>query len=879
MRLNERMRLIWVYWSIGKLGLPNTPIDQYTKSKVVFWPLVFLAVFMLVSCGSDEPTRVADTVVLPTATFFPTPTLAAGVPTNPPPSPTRADVAETAVSEPTSTPLPTVTPLPTATATLPPTATPRPEELVDIGTADFANGNFANAAAQFETGLMVADLAPDEREETLYALGVAYLEDGRFTAALNTFNQLLANTAGDAPAATYFHMGQILSATEDYRGAIGAYQQYLDANPDMVAYVGPIMADVYFVLGERENGVAILETAGNGPSHRLTEFATRQRLIQLYTADGRFLDVLAQYDAMLTLARTEQTRGQLTYQAGILERQLGDETAATRRFQTGIAQYPRAYESYLGLVELVEAEVPVDEFQRGLVNYFAQSYEPCVAAFERYLAAGGEINNDAFLYQAYCYEGVGNLDVALTTLAASPDLATAQFERAEMLVRWQAYPEALEAYLAYVENYANGADAAAAAWQTAVLNQQLGDVSAAIIRYQAVANLYPTHEDAAEALFMAGWLARGVGDVETAVSAWRQAAENYPNREFGAASMIWLLRVLPELPADFELVVQTAAVTETLSTADLQTAVNSLAQTNAAVDFYSLRAKGLVDGKRPFASDVSFVVPGVGETAVLQAEAETWLKTQLDLETDAPISTLSPKLTNDVRLIIGEKLWQIGLLESAKRELESLRTDMSEDALSSYQLAVYFRELGLYRSSILAANSVLKLMNSNVFNAPHFIGQLSYPVYFADLVLPLAEQYDYDSRLQFSLLRQESLFESFARSGAAAQGLSQVIPDTGAYIAQQLNWPNFKNEDLYKPYVGLNFGAFYLAQQLDTFDGDVHAALSAYNAGPGNAARWHNIAGDDLDLYVQTVDFWETREYIKRIYAGYEIYSFLYSSE
>ncbi|MCZ7669460.1 MAG: transglycosylase SLT domain-containing protein [Chloroflexi bacterium] len=72
----------------------------------------------------------------------------------------------------------------------------------------------------------------------------------------------------------------------------------------------------------------------------------------------------------------------------------------------------------------------------------------------------------------------------------------------------------------------------------------------------------------------------------------------------------------------------------------------------------------------------------------------------------------------------------------------------------------------------------------------------------------------------------------------------------------------------------LNFGAYYLDQQPDAFDGAVHAALAAYNAGPGNAARWYKIAGDDLDLFKETMDFPETRKYIDRIYLGQAVYRF-----
>ena len=164
-----------------------------------------------------------------------------------------------------------------------------------------------------------------------------------------------------------------------------------------------------------------------------------------------------------------------------------------------------------------------------------------------------------------------------------------------------------------------------------------------------------------------------------------------------------------------------------------------------------------------------------------------------------------------------------------------------------------------------------------MFSAPKFIGRLAFPVYYNDLIVPLANHYGYDPRLQFALVRQESLFESFAQSSAVAQGLSQVIPDTGAYIAEKLNWPDFENADLFLPYVGLNFGAFYIAQQLSFFDNQAHAALSAYNAGPGNANRWYAEAGADLDSYHETVDFGETRLYIERIYVGFVVYDYLYN--
>ena len=55
--------------------------------------------------------------------------------------------------------------------------------------------------------------------------------------------------------------------------------------------------------------------------------------------------------------------------------------------------------------------------------------------------------------------------------------------------------------------------------------------------------------------------------------------------------------------------------------------------------------------------------------------------------------------------------------------------------------------------------------------------------------------------------------------------------------------------------------------------------LVTTNGGPGNAARWYETAGSDLDLFVDTIDFWETKSYVERIYAGYDIYSHLYGPQ
>jgi soluble lytic murein transglycosylase len=440
---------------------------------------------------------------------------------------------------------------------------------------------------------------------------------------------------------------------------------------------------------------------------------------------------------------------------------------------------------------------------------------------------------------------------------APSDKAAARgtIEKAKMLARADRLEEAAESYSDYVTEYGDQEDGAFAAWWSAALAERLDDPVLAIERYELLAERYPDHEDADEALFRAGMVAYEMDDFELAKTIWETAATRYPTDNYGAAAMVWLLRTAEP---------------------EQQEELLALASDVSGSTYYGLRVQHILSDTVPFEAAESL---GLELSPRDRAAADRWLAEQLALTAREVPTSLPDEVAIDGRLLRGQKLWQLGLRQEAKQELEALRREYASDPLVSYHLAILFRDLGIYRSSILAAAAVMNELEVDVLEAPRFLAGLAYPTYYSDLILAEADAYGYDPLLQFSLVRQESLFESFARSGAAAQGLSQVIPDTGAYIAQRLGWQDYVNEDLYRPYVGIAFGAYYLDQQLDAFGGDVAAALSAYNAGPGNAARWYESAGGDIDLYVATVDFYETQQYIERIYAGHAIYRQLYGVE
>ncbi len=105
----------------------------------------------------------------------------------------------------------------------------------------------------------------------------------------------------------------------------------------------------------------------------------------------------------------------------------------------------------------------------------------------------------------------------------------------------------------------------------------------------------------------------------------------------------------------------------------------------------------------------------------------------------------------------------------------------------------------------------------------------------------------------------------------------QIMPATGADIAYRKGWPpDFTAADLYLPQINLTMGLDYLADQRAYFDGDIYAALAAYNGGPGNASTWLALANGDPDLFVEVIRFDETRNYLMGIYELFSIYRRVY---
>ena len=150
--------------------------------------------------------------------------------------------------------------------------------------------------------------------------------------------------------------------------------------------------------------------------------------------------------------------------------------------------------------------------------------------------------------------------------------------------------------------------------------------------------------------------------------------------------------------------------------------------------------------------------------------------------------------------------------------------------------------------------------------------QLRFPLHHDATIRREAAKQAIDPAWVAAEIRAESIFNPKARSGANAMGLMQVLPGTGATVANSLGVPWGGAASLYDSDTNIMLGTAYLRQMLNKY-GLPYVAIAAYNAGPTPTARWQSQRpGFDADFWIETISYKETREYVARILAFSVIY-------
>lgn len=177
--------------------------------------------------------------------------------------------------------------------------------------------------------------------------------------------------------------------------------------------------------------------------------------------------------------------------------------------------------------------------------------------------------------------------------------------------------------------------------------------------------------------------------------------------------------------------------------------------------------------------------------------------------------------------------------------------------------AEFARRAGLYDRAIAAAD---RTRNEHDY-------ALRYPAPHHEIFTRETRAQELDLAWVYGLVRQESRFMIAARSGVGAQGLMQVMPATGKWIARKQGWTDYHPGWLIRIDTNVQLGTAYLRHVLNDLDNHPVLASAAYNAGPSRAKRWRDSRPLEGAIYAETIPFNETRDYVKKVMANAELYA------
>jgi len=208
-------------------------------------------------------------------------------------------------------------------------------------------------------------------------------------------------------------------------------------------------------------------------------------------------------------------------------------------------------------------------------------------------------------------------------------------------------------------------------------------------------------------------------------------------------------------------------------------------------------------------------------------------------------------------------LLQVNNHHRAERELRYL--SLSGDSNTRIALLNIADQLGL---PSLALKTAIALMRRNQTR----IDRGLYPV-------PRWEPSDgfkIDRALVYAVMRQESAFNTRAKSHAGARGLMQLMPGTAGYMARKRYRGRARNK-LYEPGLNLHLGQKYLGYLLqhEKVNGNILMMAAAYNGGPGNLSKWQRRVqrrSSDTLMFIESMPARETRDYVERVLANFWIY-------
>ncbi len=355
--------------------------------------------------------------------------------------------------------------------------------------------------------------------------------------------------------------------------------------------------------------------------------------------------------------------------------------------------------------------------------------------------------------------------------------------------------------------------------------------------FSRVLKMTPKRSVKADVHWKIGWIRFRTGKYEDAAEAFRQARVESPGGRITNASLYWQARSLMHLNRSGE----------------AKTLLGRIVR-SAPLGYYGQESASLLD------------TMGVS------------VKQRISGNRSFPNVKLTTAELTDHKVSDAGKLMECGLPELALANLEALPESMKSSSAIVFLTAKAAYGAKQYRK---ARDILSRAFAASMANPP-----ADAPAEFIDMVFPrvhrkatarAAKKHSVDPNLVWAVIRQESLYDASAVSPAGALGLMQVTPKAAGVVGRHGRIPAGAIARLLDPEENVAYGVRILSDNLRSFRGQIVPAVASYNADIRKVRGWVKKNGKmSQDVFIENIPYLETRQYVKKVLAGYRAYSMLH---
>jgi soluble lytic murein transglycosylase len=689
------------------------------------------------------------------------------------------------------------------------------------------SGRFSEALVplrQLNTRRLRGYLTPAWERRLPFLLALAYFQSGDDAKAILHFERA-RESYPELRDHTLWYLGEGLRRLERIPSSRIAYQGLLDGFPDSVHH-----AQALFRLAEAN--------ARLGDLQRATELYSRY---QREYPDG---------------AR----RGEVIIGLGIVQRDLGNTSAALREWRNLWVEHPEDaaavkvpdLEKTLSPALVPSAPTPEEWSRRAQRLYQLNRFREALQAFTlAQVTAPAQPPSMETLYQiGMCQYHVRDNAAAVKTFERiytatprGPQAPAAMLMQGRVYLRMESDENFLSTARTLVERFPTSKQADEISYLTGHFYRNRGRGTEAARAFQQIADRGKLSEYADDAWWYLGWLQYGEGEYERAAQTWGRLLSAFPASGLAPDTLYWQGRALERSGRQAEARMRYEHV-----------------RTSYQQSFYGYLATARLEARSPWAWDAS----------------------QFNGSTRALFPSLSvtkalPSNELNAHAVRGGELWAMRLFASAGQELEAVASQGMDGRMWQVYAALAFHWAGEHHRAM----RILRRHGKSAFSQTIGLSaadmqEMSYPL-GALQRLEASDFSNLDPLFVGALIMAESDWNPHAFSRVGARGLMQLMPETGRRMAERLGVAITSDDQLFEPTLNLRLGLAYLSDLSSRFEGRLPLVLASYNAGEEQVDKWWlNRGGDDIEEFIANIPFRETRRYVQRVYVYYAEYQRIY---